>query len=76
MGGSHPTRTEATVGLVAAVAWFALTAQETTYVYPWDQGDDFTIVSQTIHGTLSGLILIIAFLWLTGLSTAPSGMPR
>ncbi|MDX6522291.1 MAG: hypothetical protein QOF08_2896 [Gaiellales bacterium] len=67
MGGSHPTRTEATIGLVAAVAWFALTAQESTSAYPWNQGDDFAIVSQTIGGTLSGVIVIIAFVWLAGL---------
>ena len=67
MGSSHPTRTEATVGLVAAVGWFALTAQEATSAYPGNQDDNFTIVSQTINGTLSGVILIVAFLWLAGL---------
>jgi hypothetical protein len=67
MGSSHPTRTEATVGLVLAVGWFALTAQEATSAYPWGQGDNFTIVSQTIHGTLSGLIVIAGFVWLAGL---------
>jgi hypothetical protein len=50
-----------------AVGWFALTAQESTSAYPWNQGDDFTIVSQTIGGTLSGLIVIVAVLWLAGL---------
>jgi hypothetical protein len=66
VGSSHPTRTEATVGLVAAVGWFALSAQEATS-YPWNQGGNFTVVAQTINGTLSGVIVIVAFLWLTGL---------
>jgi hypothetical protein len=66
VGSSHPTRTEATVGLVAAVGWFALSAQEATS-YPWNQGGNFTIVAQTIHWSLSGLFVIVGFLWLAGL---------
>jgi hypothetical protein len=66
VGGSHPTRTEATVGLILAVAWFALSAQEATS-YPWSQGDDFQMVAQTIHWTLSGLIAIVGVVWLAGL---------
>jgi hypothetical protein len=67
VSGSQPTRTEATVGLVVAVGWFALTAQESTSAYPGNLGDAFAVVSETIHGTLSGVIVIVAVLWLTGL---------